>query len=424
MDQIQTFDEMRVASDVDSADVDSAPIGARRPDAVFLHAGWRSCGTWLWDVLRESPAVRAFYEPLHEGMADLDRAAIGQFRPDNWGSGHGGGAPYFTEFAALLNPSGRGVECYRQRFAFHDFFAEPDRDDPALSAYLARLIDAARLEGRLPVLKFCRSMGRVGWMERQFPNALHAVILRDPVAQWRSARLQMERDSNHYFVLAPFLILARNAAHPLLADALKRLDVCLPPHLSDDPGIIQTTCWRHVQRLSWADRYRGFLALWSATALTALSTGAMVIDSDLLQSDVAHRDEAGQALGAALGQGGGVRLDLSPEPAREQVWVGSKAEAEDAARAALAALGYMTAHQHLLAPDRARLVTRKLTPSFEPPVGAAIPALTGAALPPVRPIRHAPMLLRYVDAVVYLALSRASYPLRRGHYYVRRWIGR
>jgi hypothetical protein len=29
-----------------------------------------------------------------------------------------------------------------------------------------------------------------------------------------------------------------------------------------------------------------------------------------------------------------------------------------------------------------------------------------------------------VDAVVYLAVSRASYPLRRGHYYVRRWIGR
>ena len=418
MDQIQTLDEMRVA-----ADVEPAPISVPRPDAIFLHAGWRSCGTWVWEVLRESPAVRAFYEPLHEGLADLDRAAIGQFRPDNWGSGHGGGAPYFTEFAAVLNPSGRGVESYHQRFAFHDFFAEPDQNDPVLRAYLAQLIDIARQEGRLPVLKFCRSMGRVGWMERQFPNALHVVILRDPVAQWRSARLQMERDSNHYFVLAPFLILARNAAHPLLADALKRLDVCLPPHLSDDPGIILTTCWRHVQRLSWAERYRAFLALWSATALTALSTGAIIIDSDLLQSDAAHRGTAEQALGEALGQGG-VRLDLTPDSPPEQAWVGSKSEAEDVARAALAALGFIAAHRHMLAPDRARLLTRKLTPSFEPPAGAAIPALTGAALPPAPPIRRAPAVLRYVDAVVYVTLSRASYPLRRAHYYVRRWIGR
>jgi len=44
--------------------------------AIFLHSGWRSCGTWLWEALRECRTVRAYYEPLHEDLDSLDRAAL------------------------------------------------------------------------------------------------------------------------------------------------------------------------------------------------------------------------------------------------------------------------------------------------------------------------------------------------------------
>src|SRR5580698_1161090 len=125
--------------------------------AVFLHAGWRSCGTWLWATLRGSDTVRAFYEPLHEDLATLDRAAIGAFSLESWGSGHGPSDPYFAEFAGALNRSGRGVAGYHRRFAFDDFFAGPDHQDPALEAYIDGLLHHAVSEGRLPVLKFCRS---------------------------------------------------------------------------------------------------------------------------------------------------------------------------------------------------------------------------------------------------------------------------
>jgi hypothetical protein len=414
VDQIQSLDP-----EGDAVPLDAASPAARRAAAIFMHSGWRSCGTWLWETLRESATVCGYYEPLHEGLGSLDRAAIGEFRPDSWGSGHGAGAPYFAEFAAHLSARGRGVEGYQQRFAFDDFFTPPERDDPALRAYLSRLVQAAQCEGRLPVLKFCRSLGRVAWMRAQFPDALHVVMLRDPVAQWRSARLQMERDANHYFVLAPFLILGRNAAHPLLADALRRLDVSLPPHLSDEPGVILTTTWRHVQKLSWAERYRAFLALWVVTAVTALASGADVVDADLLTSDAAHRrDVAG-----LLGEAAGLRLHLpAAEGQRPVAWLGSADEAEDAARAAVTALGFVVEHRDLLAPERARILTRKLRPRFQPPAGDTMPLLTRATLPPPAPVRRQPVAVRYVDAAAYLVLARASYPLRRAHFYVRRWL--
>ena len=73
---------------------------------IFLHSGWRSCGTWMWERLREHPGIRGFYEPLHEDLGTLKPRDVGLLRPDSWQSGHGTGAPYFAEFAPMLQKRG------------------------------------------------------------------------------------------------------------------------------------------------------------------------------------------------------------------------------------------------------------------------------------------------------------------------------
>jgi hypothetical protein len=380
--------------------------------AIFLHAGWRSCGTWLWEALRERDTVRAYYEPLHEDLDSLDRAALTRFSPGSWDSGHSPGAPYFAEYLPLVRHGmfgdRPGIHRYERRFAFDDFFRDPDHDDPGLRAYLQSLIDAASAEGRVPVLKFCRSLGRVPWMARHFPDAMHAVVLRDPVAQWLSARRQMEVAKNRYFVLAPFVILARNAAHPMVADALARLDVPMPPHVSRDLGITTQVCWQHVRGLSWAERYRGFLALWAAASVTALRSDALVIDSESLGENTPH----GAAVERALGHAAGIRLSLfgGHRPGPEARGVGTDAEAEDATRAAFAALDLVTEWRAGLPAAHTRLLVRKLAPRFRPAVRAALPQIPrpGAAA--------------WLHAVLYVLTARATYPLRRAHYYMRRWM--
>ncbi len=389
-----------------------APVSghARASSAVagiFLHSGWRSCGTWMWERLRENPAIRGFYEPLHEDLAKLKSRDVGLLRPDSWQSGHGTGAPYFAEFAPMLHRQG-GVRGHQSAFAFDDYFAGPDSDQAALQSYLRGLMASAAAENRLPVLKFCRSLGRVPWMEAHFPDVFHAIILRDPHAQWRSARRQMELTKNRYFVLAPFIILARNAHHPLLADAIARLGVAMPPALSRNLGITTDTCWRHVQRLSWQDRFRGFLALWAATGITALEGTATIIDGDRLGGDAFYRAEAERALAGAAG----VPVGLMPGYPSEAGALGTQAEQHDAALAQDAALDFLIDHGAALDPARAAILRQKLAPD-----GQA--RQTHAALPQAAP----PGLLAYADAAAYVTAARATYPLRRAHYHLRRWLG-
>jgi hypothetical protein len=397
----------------DAADDDRQDFRVGAASAIFLHAGWRSCGTWLWETLRERAHVRAYYEPLHEDLDRLDRAALTRFSPGSWDSGHSPGAPYFAEYIPCLrrgaNGDRAGIEGYDPRFAFDDFCLDPDADDPALHIYLQGLIDTAHAEGRMPVLKFCRSLGRVPWMVRQFPGAFHAVVLRDPIAQWLSARRQMEASKNRYFVLAPFIILARNAAHPLIADAVRRLVVPMPPHLSRDLGVTTQVCWHHVRRLNWAERYRGFLALWAVASVIALSASTTIIDSELLAGDARYRRDIERALGTASGN------DLSLGKARAPsdgvsgpVWAGTEAEAEDARRAAFAALDFVTAHRDMLMAVTARLLVRKLTPRFLPPAPRA----------PLTPAKRS-ILSGAVAAAAYVVAARAIYPLQRLHFHAR-----
>jgi hypothetical protein len=397
----------------------TASVRAPAPRAIFLHAGWRSRGTWLWTRLRAEAGVKAYYEPLHEDLSVLSRQAIGHFRPDSWGSGHADSAPYFSEFADLLGPRGRGVRLYQRRFAFDDFFLAPDQIDHGLESYLRALLDASHAEGRQPVLKFCRSLGRVGWMMDRFPDALHTVLLRDPASQWRSARRQLDQDGNRYFLLAPYLIMARNPGNPLLADAMRCLDVAMPARLGSDFGLTVATTWRHVQRLDWAQRYRGFLAVWAATAVAACGSGAEVIDADSLGRDLPHR-AAVQALFAGAGMAPDLRLARAADPLG--AWDGTAYEARDAAQAALAALDFMQAHRAALPHGRARYLARMLAPTFTLPDGGRL-QLNHAALPAAPAAAGRPLRLRQLDAAVYVAQQRAIYPLRRAHYYVWRWLG-
>ena len=376
---------------------------------IFLHSGWRSCGTWMWERLRENPSIRGFYEPLHEDLATLKLRDVGLLRPDSWKSGHGTGAPYFAEFAPMLRSDKGGVSGHNAQFAFDAYFAGPQSDQAALQTYLRGLMASASAEQRLPVMKFCRSLGRVPWMEAHFPDVLHAVILRDPEAQWRSARRQLEHNKNRYFVLAPFIILARNATHPLLADAVARLGVKLPPVLSRNLGITTDACWRHVQLLSWQDRFRGFLALWAATGITSLSGAAALIDGDRLGADSSYRVDAERLLQAASGVPVGLMPDYPTGPAP----IGSHAEQADAVRAKHAAMAFLDAHSNALDPARGAVLTHKL--------GLRAPAEPSDSPAPAQ--AQVPGLLDYADAAAYVAAARASYPLRRAHYHLRRWLG-
>jgi hypothetical protein len=255
---------------------------------VFLHCAWRTRGTWIWNRFRGMPGVTGYYEPLAERLAGLRPNTLQSINAESWSSGHKGlDRPYYAEFRPLLRPGVRGVPFYRTQFATHDFFAAPDEPLPGLEHYLWQLLRAARQQGEQPVLKFCRSLGRIGWMRRHFPDAVHIVVTRDPFSQFSSSLDQYVREGNAYFLAMPLLLLAMNRDLPLIDRCVRHLDVELPDLA--DPRTALATCQAWLGASTLAAWYRVFLAFWTAAAATMPDGVDLVIDSDALARASAYR---------------------------------------------------------------------------------------------------------------------------------------
>jgi hypothetical protein len=268
---------------------DADCTGAAPP--IFLHTGWRSGGTWLWSRFRANPHVTAYYEPLHEILATLRADVVPTLRADGWPSRHPKlTRPYFEEFAPLLRQGTPGVRGFHHALGTENFFASAATELPELHAYIAMLLNQAAKQGHQPVLKFCRSIGRVGWMQRNFPVAVHIVVLRDPATQFGSAYWQYIHNANPYFLAMPLLALVRNRNDARVQQAVETMGASLPklPAEADDAAVL-AACHDHLRETLPEDWYRAFLALWTLAALSIPDSIDRIIDTDLLSMSAGYR---------------------------------------------------------------------------------------------------------------------------------------
>ncbi|WP_118178473.1 hypothetical protein [Paraburkholderia phosphatilytica] len=263
---------------------------APKAQAVFLHTGYRTAGTWLWSCFRRLDEVAAWYEPLHEMLATIDHAKIATSTADSWRSGHPAlDAPYFAEFSRFLRPGGVGIAGYEARFAIDrlDGEAEPE-DAAAIKAYVRTLIAASEHDGRMPVFKFCRSLGRLPWFHRTFADAAHIVVLKNPVSQWQSCWQLLAKHRNAHFVAVPFAVLSFNRDDPVVRRTLDALRVTLPdvpaPSALEHRDIVVHTLTyfsQYVASLAPLDAYRGFLAHWLLSLRHVAMHADAIFDCDL-----------------------------------------------------------------------------------------------------------------------------------------------
>ena len=139
----------------------------RRPDGravpVFVQSSWRTASTWLWSKLRRAPTANAYCEIFHER---LKACTIPNLKDDHfakWNSKHPEAAPYFLEFAPLLDAGG-AVRGFEPSMAIERFIPA-DGIDGALSvaerAYIGGLIENAHAHRKVPVLTDTRTTGPV-----------------------------------------------------------------------------------------------------------------------------------------------------------------------------------------------------------------------------------------------------------------------
>ncbi len=82
----------------------------RETKSIFINAGWRTGGTYIWSKFRRRNAFMAFCEPFHETLSRLTENDINNLTAKSWPSHHPFiSLPYQKEFLpvkqrAILTP--------------------------------------------------------------------------------------------------------------------------------------------------------------------------------------------------------------------------------------------------------------------------------------------------------------------------------
>lgn len=253
------------------------PSGSK---GIFLHAGWRSAGTWIWSRFRVLPTVTAYYEPLHPILGDLSLADVPAVGPA-FTSGHPAlSEPYFDEYRSLI--TAQGVEGYRKSFATDRFGGDPDSTFAAVQGYLRHLCDTAISHGNTPVFKFCRSSGRLPWLKAAFPDMLHASVLRNPASQFASGWTLLQQWSNPFFVATPFRLLGLNQMDPVVRQVIELCGVRLSAAPVTSADEYAALCEQYVRTVDGDSAYRAFMAVWILSAARMAQSADVIIDQDRL----------------------------------------------------------------------------------------------------------------------------------------------
>ncbi|MGO4168387.1 hypothetical protein [Novosphingobium sp. YAF33] len=178
---------------------------------VFIHSSFRTGSTWLWFKFREQLDCYCYYEIFNEILGEINFKSILQSAED-WNSHHPQGAPYFSEFSPLLDKT-EGIDGFDQDLALTDFFLSSDGDKDRVrrtEAYLARLVNLAQHNKRVPVLSCTRSIGRIKLI-RELIGGTHILIRRRLLNQWFSYSNQALNKNTFFFNTVIRTVNARDA---------------------------------------------------------------------------------------------------------------------------------------------------------------------------------------------------------------------
>ena len=196
------------------------------PLPVFVHAMWRTGSTYIWHKFRSQKINRAFMEPLHEYLFDMQEQALRDFLPISITRTmrHPDIDRYY--FAEYVFSSGGGLSHFEKYFSYQRYCLDPDTPDPHLEVYILSLLQLAWHNRQRPVLQFNRALLRAGWLAKRF-NSRTILVIRSPFDTWKSC-LSFE---NLYFPTVISTIVGQNIECPVVREIARRHDV--PCYIAD-----------------------------------------------------------------------------------------------------------------------------------------------------------------------------------------------
>ena len=283
----------------------------RTAPSVFIHAAPRTASTWFWSKFREHPATLCFCEPFGPHLGWITRESALTWDRASWQSRHSPTEPYYQEYFPLVQEFG-AVTLFDPAMELEWFIPLGGLRGELRQGeqnYLSLLLEHADDAGRVPVLKFIQSLGRL-WAIRNSFGGFHVFLHRNLWRQWLSY-LYYGRRGMHYFYETTARVVARSEDSFLSSMAnfyVKRaLDFRLrrdedenqPP--SDDERL-------HLLRsLPEAHAFAMFMALHIHLYLHAQLSADLTVDITKLARDSGYRSH----IETELAQRTGLEVSLS-----------------------------------------------------------------------------------------------------------------
>jgi hypothetical protein len=266
------------------------------PRTAFLHCGWRTASTYLWSRFRALDNTVAYNEPLHELLARMP--PDGSDPNADWDASKRGHPAHDKPFAEFVPLAKNGlVAGYHPRFATGSYFLAPRDNDDLLKAYIEGLQTHANHRGKHAVYGFCRSLGRVGWLRKNFPDAYNIVLTRRPYDHWQSCALQLAKNRVPYFLLMPVKIVGENQRRiPELRAVARQFSIPEPQHLTGPNGYTVL-----LSRLPAEAILSIFLEVYALAYTHAISHADLVLSIEDFSSNDSYRAEVIDQIEAATG---------------------------------------------------------------------------------------------------------------------------
>ena len=168
---------------------------------LFLYTSYRTGGTAFASAFNTDPTSMLFIDPLNAALSDLESARAAS--SNDWHSNHPANLKYFENYLPLFEQRAMDSFPNLSEFRYRNSSAEFKNQ---LVQYLGDLSNAALIQGKLPVFKLEQLKGHVNLLRKNFPEALHIGLIRNPNDQFRSWLEQSALGNNFFFENALSLI--------------------------------------------------------------------------------------------------------------------------------------------------------------------------------------------------------------------------
>ena len=258
---------------------------------IFIHSSWRTSSTWFWSKFRQLPSTLAFFEPFNQFLNTITAEEALAFSHQIWGSRHSPTEPYCFEYLPLIRRSG-GVRLFKDSFPFDWFIPDGGLQGKLRREeirYVALLLREARRRGRVPVLGFCRSLGRMAALKEVF-GGLNIFLVRNLWRHWISYVALREQGDPFFYDTVPLLVNRQD--DPFLSYlANYYLDrVASPPDEASSSQIVGTPRGQELlAALPKADMFGMFMGLHIYLYLSAQMSADLTVDTTRMARDRKYR---------------------------------------------------------------------------------------------------------------------------------------